>query len=78
MWIVGEDVSWGFNYDLADFICVNGNKLVFYMRNSNCQYVLQFRDGAMAKVYWVRMETARQEGARKFVIEKGDLKHEKN
>lgn len=73
MWIVGEDVSWGVNYDLADMLGVNGNKLVFHMRDSNCKYVLQFRDGAMAKVYWVRMETARQEGARKFVIEKDVL-----
>ena len=74
MWILGEDVSWGFNYDLADMIGVNKNKLVFHMRDSNCKYVLLFKDNAMAKEYWIRMESAKQEGARKFVIEKDVLK----
>lgn len=78
MWIVGEDVSWGFNYDLADMIGVNNDKLVFHMRDSNCQYVLQFKDNLMAKAYWARMANAKQEGTEKFVIPKGDLKHEKN
>ena len=77
MWIVGEDVSWGFNYDLADMIGVNNDKLVFHMRDSNCKYVLQFKDNLMAKAYWERMANAKQEGAEKFVIPKGDLKHEK-
>lgn len=77
MWIIGEDVSWGFNYDLADIVGVNNDKLVFHMRDSNCKYVLQFKNNLMAKAYWARMANARQEGVEKFVIPKGDLKNEK-
>lgn len=77
MWIIGEDVSWGFNYDLADMVGVNNDKLVFHMRDSNCKYVLQFKDNLMAKAYWARMANASQEGVEKFVIPKGDLKNEK-
>lgn len=73
MWIVGENVSWGFNYDLADMIGVNNDKLVFHMRDSNCKYVLQFKNNALAKAYWIRMANAKEEGARKFVVEKDAL-----
>jgi len=77
MWIIGEDVSWGFNYDLADMIGVNHNKLVFHMRDSNCQYVLEFNSNLMAKEYWLRMDKARVEGNQRFVIPKVDLKMKK-
>ena len=74
MWIIGEDSSWGFNYDLADVIGINHNKLVFHMRDSNCKYVLTFKDNLMAKAYWTRMANAKQEGTVRFVIPKVDLK----
>lgn len=77
MWIIGEDVSWGFNYDLADMIGVNHDKLVFHMRDSNCKYVLEFKNNLLAKEYWVRMDKARVEGKERFVIPREDLKNEK-
>ena len=68
MWIIGEAVSWGFNYDLADMIGVNNDKLVFHMRDSNCKYVLEFRNNLMAKEYWVRMANASKEQKEKYMV----------